>query len=117
MNQTPQMSSEDGTHSESKFLSVFLWCLPALLGFAIFLAAFPIDRTIPLWPHLNFAEGFFFWFIFPAPIATAIAIVKFKRQKRSHQAFSASKLLGWIVVIVSVLVNALVLLGLWGATY
>jgi hypothetical protein len=117
MKQTTQMSSEDPTHSGSKFLSVFLWCLPALLGFAFFLAAFPIDRTIPFWPHLNLAEAFLFWFLFPAPIATATAIVKFKRQKRSNQAFSTSKLLGWTVVVVSVLVNAFVLLGLWGATY
>jgi disulfide bond formation protein DsbB len=111
------MSSEDPTHSGSKVLSVFLWCLPALLGFAIFLVAFPIDRTIAVWPHPNIAEVFFFWFLFAAPIATAIAIVIFKRQKRSNQRLSASRLFGWIVVIVSVLVNALVLLGLWGATY
>jgi hypothetical protein len=96
---------------------VLLWCLPSLLGFAAFLVAFPIDRVIPFWPHLSVAEVFFFWFLFVAPSATAIAIVIFKRHIQAGRLAPAGRVFAWVAMIVAVLVNAFVLFGLWASTY
>lgn len=53
----------------------FWWCWPALLGFLAFLLAFPIDRRIPRWFPLNFAELFTLWFLFNTPVTTIVATV------------------------------------------
>ena len=46
-----------------------------VLGFLAFLIAFPIDRRIPRWFPLNFAEIFTLWFLVVTPVTTVIAIV------------------------------------------
>jgi len=93
------------------------WCLPSLLGFLAFLFAFPIDRRIPHWFPLNFAEVFALWFLFITPVTTVIAIVTLIRRKRIERKAPLATLLTWAAAAVSLVVNALVLLGMWASTY
>src|SRR5258708_7082369 len=81
--------------SKTNFRSELLLCLPALLGFALFLLSFPIDRVIPFWPHLSLAVVFLLWFLFVAPITTATAFVKFNRGRRRAIFPTSLALLGW----------------------
>jgi hypothetical protein len=97
--------------------SVLAWCLPTLLGIAGFLVSFPIDRQIPFWPHLNFAEIFAAWFLFFTPVSTTVAIVKLTRSARGGLIHRTSKWLLLASISVSVLMNLLVLLGLFAATF
>jgi hypothetical protein len=99
----------------SKIWSPLLWCLPSLLGFALFLVAFPIDRRIPFWPRWDLAEIFTLWFLLITPVATLIAIVKLTKRKRRSCASPFAKSLAWGVIAVSLLVNAFVLFGMWAA--
>jgi hypothetical protein len=96
---------------------IFAWCLPALGGFVMFLLSFPIDRHIPFWPRLSFAEILTLWFLFVAPIATIIAVVALIRRRRSAHIATFTRVLAWTIIAVSVLVNAFVLVGMWAATY
>jgi hypothetical protein len=96
---------------------VFVWCLPALGGFVMFLLSFPIDRQIPFWPRLSFAEIFTLWFLLVAPVATIIAVVAFIRRRRSARIAKFTSVLAWTTIAVSVLVNAFILVGMWAATY
>ena len=88
-----------------------------MLGFLAFLFAFPIDRRIPHWFPLNFAELFTLWFLFITPVTTIIAIVTLVRRKPIGRKALLAKLLTWTAVMVSLVVNALVLLGMWASTY
>jgi hypothetical protein len=87
-----------------------LLCLPCLLAFAIFLLSFPIDRKIPLWPHLSLAELYSLWFLFVTPISTLVAVIALIRHR-----VGGSKIFAWVLVIASVVVNAFVLFGLYAA--
>ena len=86
-------------------------CLPCLLAFALFFFSFPIDRKIPFWPHLNLAELYSLWFLFVTPISTLVAFIVLIRRRW----MGASSILTWVLVILSVVVNALVLFGLYAA--
>jgi hypothetical protein len=101
----------------SKIWSVLVWCSPSLLGFVAFLFSFPIDRSIPIWPHLNIAEIFTLWFLSIAPATTVIAIVVFVKHKTTNPISPSANLLVWAAIIISLLVNTLVLLGMWASTY
>jgi hypothetical protein len=90
---------------------VLVWCLPALISFAIFCVSFPIDRTIPFWAHLNLAEIFALWFLFITPIAVVISIVKFVKYVKAEKRTRMSKFLLLAAITLSVLVNVFVLLG------
>jgi hypothetical protein len=95
-----------------------LWrCLPALLGFLAFLLAFPIDRRIPHLFPLNFAEIFTLWFLFITPVTTVIAIVTLIKRNGTGGMPLRATLLTWTAIVVSLAVNALVLLGMWASTY
>src|ERR1700687_2641767 len=74
------------------------WCLPALLGFLAFLIAFPIDRRIPQWFPVNFAELFALWFLFVTPVTTVIAIATLLKRKRSGRLSPFIKLLTWTAI-------------------
>jgi hypothetical protein len=87
------------------------------LGFLAFLLAFPIDRRIPHWFPLNFAEIFTLWFLFVTPVTTVIAIVTVIKPKRTGRMAPLAKLLTWTAIAASLVVNALVLLGMWASTY
>jgi hypothetical protein len=89
---------------------------PTLNHFTLFLA-FPIDRQIPFWPHLNLAEIFTLWFLFIAPVATVIAIVTLTKRIRTGRMTPFTKVLAWTAITVGLLVNAFVLLGMWASTY
>jgi hypothetical protein len=95
---------------------VFTWCLPTLLGVAAFLVAFPIDRQVPFWPHLNIAELFGAWFLFIAPAATTVALVKFIKGTKQGRITRTRKWLSLAVVTVAFLLNLLLLVGLYAAT-
>ncbi|HEY6388624.1 MAG TPA: hypothetical protein VIX91_23345 [Candidatus Acidoferrum sp.] len=111
-----EVAAPDGKMPDQKAAwPVFVWCLPTLGGFVMFLLSFPIDRHIPFWPRLSFAEILTLWFLFVAPIATIIAVVALIRRRRS--AHIATRVLAWTMIAVSVLVNAFVLVGMWAATY
>jgi hypothetical protein len=107
------MSDPVGTSlRQSKALSSLWWCLPSIVGFLVFLCAFPIDRRIPIWPHLSLIDLFGLWFIFIAPITTAIALVVFLRHMRTGHQSQIDRFLVLAVISISVLVNAFVLFGL-----
>ena len=95
----------------------FLWCLPALLGFLAFLLAFPIDRRIPHWFPLNIAEIFALWFLFITPVTTVIAIVTLVKRNQKTSVVFLAKLVTWTAIVVSLIMNALILLGMWASTY
>jgi hypothetical protein len=88
-----------------------LWCLPCFLTFALFLFSFPIDRKIPVWPHLNLAELYSLWFLFVTPFTTLVAFIVLFRSRWMWP----SSILAWFLVIASFVVNALVLFGLYAA--
>lgn len=96
---------------------IFAWCLPALGGFVMFLLSFPIDRHIPFWPRLSFAQILTLWFLLVAPTATIIAVVALIRRRRSAPIATFTRVLAWTMIAVSVLANAFVLVGMWAATY
>jgi len=100
---------------QGKAWQVLGWCLPALLGFAAFLVAFPIDRPIPFWPHLNLAEVFGIWFLFVTPAATSVAIVMFIKRTRLGRITSTAKWLLFAAMALAILLNLFVLLGLYAA--
>lgn len=106
-----------GAESSSRLKAwpVFAWCLPALGGFAGFLASFPIDRQIPFWPYLSIAAIYVYWFLFVTPVACVIAIVKFIRYARKVQTSFVRKSILLMTIILSVLVNLFVVLGLIAA--
>ena len=114
----PEVATPGGKTPDRKAAwPVFVWCLPALGGFAMFLLSFPIDRKISFWPRLSLAEMFTLWFLFVAPIATTIATVALIRRRRSAHIATIIRVLAWTMITVSVLVNALILVGMWAATY
>jgi hypothetical protein len=111
------LSSEGAVSGQGKGWLVFAWCLPTFLGIAAFLLAFPIDRQIPFWPHANLAEVFGAWFLFVAPAATTLAIVTFTKQARRGLFTRAPK---WILVLVltlAILLNLLLLVGLYATSF
>jgi hypothetical protein len=65
----------------------------------------------------NVAEIFLLWFLFVIPITTVIALVVFMKRSRFGGIAGSTKLFLWITLAASFLVNALVLLGMWGSTY
>jgi hypothetical protein len=82
-----------------------------------FLFAFPIDRRIPFWPHLNLAEIFALWFLFIAPATTVFAIVTLMKHKRTQRLALFANLLVWTAIAASLVVNVFVLVGMWASTY
>jgi len=116
--QDTQVATPNGKIPDQKAAwPVFVLCLPALGGFVLFLFSFPIDRQIPFWPRLNVAEVFALWFVFVAPITTVIATVALIRRRRSAHIATFTRVLAWTAIALSVLVNVLMLLGMWAATY
>jgi len=101
--------------SRSKSWRVIGWCLPVLLGFVVFLIAFPIDRKIPFWPHWSLAEVFGAWFLFVTPPATVVAIVTYRRHARLGHISSTPKWLLLVAMTVAILLNLLLLFGLYAA--
>ena len=81
----------------------------------LFLFSFPIDRTIPVLPRWNIAEGFFFWFSLAAPIASAIAFVVFLGRRKGIAPFT--RRLVWVTLFISFLINGIMLIALWAAFY
>jgi hypothetical protein len=103
--------------SRNKVGAVFIWCQPCLLGCVLFFFSFPIDRRIPLWPHLMIVDIFYLWFLFVTPIATVIAFVMFMKRRRLNAIAKSTRSLIWATLTVSVLVNAFMLFAIWGAIY
>lgn len=83
----------------------------------MFIFAFPIDRRIPYWFPLNIAELFALWFLFIAPVTTIIATVTLIKRKRTGPMEPLATFLSWIAIAASLVLNALILLGLWASTY
>ena len=98
-------------HGNKQWLALF-WCFPSLMGFLLFLVSFPLDRQVPVWPHLQIAEIFALWFVFIAPAATVAAtVLLITRRRRTAR---LPKVLGWVAISLSMLANAFVLLGMAG---
>jgi len=106
-------SGEPSFRKGTIWLSLCL-CLPSLLGFLAFLFSFPIDRQIRFWPHETIAEIFVRWFLFITPVTTAIAIITLIKRRRAREMTLWVKLLSWTAVAVSLVINAIVLLGMSG---
>jgi len=109
--------NSDETLVKGKNWHSLRWCLPVLSGFLAFLFAFPIDRRIPRWLPLNLSEISALWFLFVTPVTTVIAIVTFVKHSRRVRMKISTKLFTWATIAVSLIVNTLVLLGLWASTY
>ena len=110
-----KLRSEDAVPGRGKAWWVLAWCLPTLLGVAAFLAAFPIDRQISFWPRLNIAELFCAWFLFVTPSTTTVALVKFTKLSKLGYITRTAKWLLSAVITVAVLLNVLLLFGLYAA--
>jgi len=110
-------SFEDTPVRQGKVWTALVWCLPSLLGFALFLLSFPIDRQIPFWPHLSLAEIFTLWFFFITPVTTVIAIVVLIKRGRLGRIALFGRVLAWLVITFSVLANVFILVGMWASTY
>ena len=117
MEESAVTNPEETLPRQGKIWFSLWWCLPALLGFLAFLFAFPIDRRIPHWFPLNFAEIFALWFLFITPVTTVVAIVTLIKRKRTGRMAPLAALLTWMAIAASLVVNALVLLGMWASTY
>src|SRR5580704_9744670 len=113
----PVANAEESSLPQVKIWLSLRWCLPALLGFLAFLVAFPIDRRIPHWFPLNFAELFTLWFLLVTPITTVIAIVALLKAKRAAPMALFATLITWAAIGVSLVTNVFVLLGMWASTY
>jgi len=111
------MASSEETPVRQKVWTALVWCLPSLLGFALFLLSFPIDRQIPFWPHLSLADIFTLWFLFIMPITTVIAIAMLIKRGRAGRIAVFLRILAWLVITFSVLANMLILVGMWASTY
>lgn len=96
---------------------VFLWCLPALGGFVFFLFSFPIGRQIPFWPRLSIADLFTLWFLFITPVTTVIAIILLMKRRKAIHVLRFVRFFVWSAIVMSVFVNAFILVGMWAATY
>jgi hypothetical protein len=110
-------SSEETRIRQNKVSTALVWCLPSLLGFALFLLSFPIYRQIPFWPHLSLADIFALWFLFITPITTVIAIVMLIKRGHSERIAVLIRMLAWLVITFSVIANILILVGMWASTY
>ena len=112
------MTNPEESHPQqgTKWFS-FWWCSPALLGFVACLFAFPIERRIPHWFPLNFAEIFTLWFLFVTPVTTMLAIVGVIKHRRTAPMAAVATLLTWAAIGASLIVNALILVGMWASTY
>jgi len=106
-------SGEPSLRKGTIWLSLLL-CLPSILGFLTFLFSFPIDRQIRFWPHETIAEIFIQWFLFITPVTTAIAIIMLIKRRRAREMTLWVKLLSWTAVAVSLVINAIVVLGMSG---
>jgi hypothetical protein len=106
------MTSEETVLRGNKVWPIVLWSAPSLLGFALFLVSFPIDRVNPFWPHLSFAEIFVYWFGLITPVTTVIGIVILVKRGRSLATFP--KVMAWLTIALSLLANLFVLLGMIG---
>ena len=95
---------------------VLAFCAPALLGFALFLVSFPIDRQLPIWPPLSVAEFFMLWFFFVTPVTTVTAIVTLVRRRRRGRIPRLTYFLLWTAVAACLAVNAFMVLGLIAST-
>ena len=107
--------AENAVPNPSNAWQVLGWCLPALLGFAAFLVAFPIDRRIPFWHHLSLAETFGAWFLFVVPPATTVAIAIFRKCTKAGNIASTSKWFLLATLVLAILLNLVILLGLYAA--
>jgi hypothetical protein len=110
-------SSEETFSRQGKVGAALVWCLPSLLGFALFLLSFPIDRQIRFWPFLSLADIFALWFLLITPVTTVIAIVMLIKRGRSGRIAVFIRVLAWLMITFSVLANVLILLGMWASTY
>jgi hypothetical protein len=117
MTETTVTNLDKMSQGSGKIWSPLRWCLPALVGFLLFLLAFPIDRRIPHWFPLNFAEIFTLWFLFVTPVTTVIAIVALLKAKRAAPMALFATLITWAAIGVSLVTNVFVLLGMWASTY
>jgi hypothetical protein len=105
---------EETSSRNGKIWLSFCLCLPSLLGFLAFLFSFPINRQISFWPHEAIAEIFVKWFLFITPLTTVIAVITLIKQRQANEMIFRVKLLSWVAVVVSLIVNAIVLLGMSG---
>jgi hypothetical protein len=64
----------------------------------------------------NLAEISGIWFLFVTPVTTVIAIVTLVKHGKIRVMFLA-KLITWLAIVLSFVLNAVVLLGLWASTY
>jgi len=117
MTETTATKPDKMSPGSGKIWSPLRWCLPALVGFLLFLLAFPIDRRIPHWFPLNLAEMFTLWFLFITPVTTVIAIVTLVKGKRAAPKALFATLIAWTAIAVSLVMNVFVLLGMWASTY
>jgi len=93
-----------------------VWCVPALAGFVLLLFSFPLEHKIAFWPHLSRAQLFMLWFLFVTPLTTTMAIAVLMQSKRSPLSNCLIRILAWVAIVLSVLVNAFVLVGMWEST-
>ena len=91
-------------------------CSPSILGFVAFLFSFPLGRPLPILSSWTLFDLFFMFFLF-VPAFTIGALVLTIMYTRNPSASTRSKLLAWIVLTLTVAINAFTVMGVLAAAY
>jgi Mn2+/Fe2+ NRAMP family transporter len=90
-------------------------CSPTVLGFFIFLFAFPLDRPLPFSKFTRF-DALFLW-SFIAPIFTIAAIVAASRRRFRESTLVRTRIGAGIVIVFAAGLNVLLIVGFVAAAY
>jgi hypothetical protein len=104
-------------HAVVGTLPVIVWSLPSLISVLLFACMFPIGRAFSAWPHTVIAEGSFYWFLTITPVTTIVAVVRVMRYTRRKQLQAGLQVLGWGLIVLSIMLNGVVLIRLAAAFY
>lgn len=91
---------------------ILVWCLPALVGCAAFLLAFPTQSWDPHGPRRYIALAFVLWFLSVAPIATAFGLARCIKQVKAGQITGITKWSLLMAILVAFALNPVLIAAL-----
>jgi hypothetical protein len=97
--------------------SVLFLCSPTFVGLILFAFSFPLRRHIPLSTNWTFSDIFFIWWVLIAPLSTIGAIALFFSKEYRHRQSSFGKVIGVLVLVVTVVINSYLAYAMWAAVY
>jgi hypothetical protein len=90
---------------------ILLWCLPAWLGCAAFMLAFPALSWDPHGPRRYVALAFVLW-LSMAPVATALGLARYIKQVRAGQIVGMTKWFLLMAILVAFALNPVLIAAL-----